>query len=48
MTESDKIKVVRRLMDKNYGLYKFKLYLNGYGNTPEEAWENVVEGFCSE
>ena len=48
MAETDKDKVVRRLTSKNFGRYIFPLKLWGIGHTPEEAWENVVEGFCNE
>ena len=48
MAETDKDKVVRRLTSKNFGRYIFPLKLSGMGHTPEEAWENAVEGFYDE
>jgi hypothetical protein len=26
--------------------YLFPIILSGFGKTPEEAWEEAVEGFC--
>ena len=48
MTESDKNKVVRRLEGKEYGRYEFKVTLAGYGKSPEEAWNEAVEGFYTD
>lgn len=28
--------------------YTFKVHLGGCGNSPEEAWNNAVEGFMME
>lgn len=47
-TESDKRKVVNRLEDKTYGRYIFPITLSGYGKTPDEAWEESIDGFSQE
>jgi hypothetical protein len=28
--------------------YEFKVTLAGYGENPDEAWEDAVEGFCQD
>lgn len=30
---------------KKFGTYHFKVVLSGSGETPEEAWNDAVEGF---
>lgn len=35
-------------MKKKFGIYHFKVTLAGGGTSPEEAWNDAVEGFCQD
>lgn len=48
MTETSKDKIERRLTGKCFGRYIFNIQLSGIGDTPLEAWEEAVDGFCNE
>ena len=33
---------------KKFGVYHFKIILAGGGESPEEAWNDAIEGFCQD
>lgn len=36
----------REVAKGKWGRYEFTITMAGYGNNPEEAWNDAVEGFC--
>ena len=34
--------------EDKHKFYELDICLNGYGKTPDEAWQDAIEGFCQE